>query len=353
MNIVTAIWCNNNQDEIEKNFGLEFIGKHYQKLGIKLSTKLIFLSGMEKLEERYKSMLTDLGYSFIDASILFNQIAKQYSNLKIFGDYELFCFLRWLVFEKILEGEPFLHLDADIILNEHPQNFLNKVTGMTFVVQGCPAFSLINNHDWFLVYNQALNKLQSDVNGYSAQAWIERASWEITCNTHWAGTRYRRIISSDQDLISHLIHTKQLPQSPVVKIKIAWKDYLIYDSPLIFQYHSSILPLKYQRLNGLDFFSYNRVDMPDDKFTSQILFWHMHSYFTNYLAQFLSREKIWGRFARKIRLTSPLDEKHKKSWQKGLFVTTDRLQVYKRFFERGDFSAIFNKHVWWQEGVFR
>ena len=88
--------------------------------------------------------------------------------------------------------------------------------------------------DWFEQYKKALDAFTNDIEGYSAQAWKQRDGWEITFRTRWAGSRFKKIISSDQDFLSHLMHTGQIKQDSIESIMFALKDYLAFQNPLFF-----------------------------------------------------------------------------------------------------------------------
>ena len=76
---------------------------------------------------------------------------------------------------------------------------------------------MFSHNHWFYVYKNELDKFVNDIEGYSKKAWEKRDKWEITFRTRWSGSRFRETIWSDQDFLSHLVHTGTIIQdSPVV-----------------------------------------------------------------------------------------------------------------------------------------
>jgi hypothetical protein len=201
-------------------------------------------------------------------------------------------------------------------------------------------------HDgaWGERYAAELGRLAADVDGYSAAAWAERDRWEETARTRWAGFRDRRIISSDQDLISHLLHTDRLPQAPPAEVQSEVPELVLFENPLLIGSLVAERPLDYRRESGIDFIG-----------GRQVAVWHLQTDWCRYLAKVMWRERLGalagaGRlsFGRKDRETVVNDLLRKLSggrWH-------DRAAVCRRFFTEGDFSAVFRAETWWEEGVF-
>ncbi len=225
-NFIVA-WCKTNSEDFESNVPLHFVGKRNLKLGFKNNINILFLGGYKLLGDQYKKSLIDLGFSLFDCSDIFSGFDKKYFQLDRFGDYEKKCFLRWLVIKKFFSGEKIVHYDGDIVFNQDPAVIEKLVKNKTFILQGCPAFTVISDLDWFKQYEEQLNLFVRDIEGYSKNAWEERKGWEVTFKTRWAGSRFREIIWSDQDFLSHLLHTGRIKQDSVESVLLDFSDYIL------------------------------------------------------------------------------------------------------------------------------
>ncbi|MBD3231341.1 hypothetical protein GF322_01630 [Candidatus Dependentiae bacterium] len=353
-NVVIA-WCNTNEKDFENFVPLKFVGERNLKLSFSNDINILFFNGFNNLSQQYKSDLQNLGYSLFDVSDLYNFFDKKYSELNRFGNYEKKCFLRWPVLEKFFQNEQVIHYDGDIIFNEDPLVIAKKLKGKTFVLQGCPAFTCISNIDWFSQYNEELNLFVKDIENYSDKAWRDRFGWEITFKTRWAGSRFRKIITSDQDFISHLIHSEKIIQDKIEDILLALNDYICFENPLFVHSYDENFSYKYIRENGIDYFSYKREDAKNYFIKKRVLFWHMQSCFNFYLSKAIFRKKFlsflpMGKLKFNLAAKGLEDFVNKKA---GKFLNhNSRLNVYKYFFEKHDFSGVFNKRIWWKEGIF-
>src|SRR5262249_32292468 len=152
------------------------------------------------------------------------------------------------------------HYDGDVVFNEDPDVVANLLHGKTFVLQGCPALTSISDHGWFDQYREQLDRFTNDVRGYSELAWTERDGWETSEREKWAGQRFRRTISSDQDLLSHLIHTDRIVQHKPSVILNDLQSYMLFENPLYLHgYDNNLRHAKYERISGIDHIDGKRV----------------------------------------------------------------------------------------------
>jgi hypothetical protein len=355
MNNVIVAWAQSDTRSFEAKVPLLFVGQRNQKLGFNTPINVVFLEGLERLDATYQSQLRDLGYVLHDASTLYAHYAQKYEQLSCLGDYERKCFLRWPVIRNLFAGEPLIHYDGDIVFNEDPAIIAQKVSGKTFILQGCPAFTSIADPSWFEQYTHALDAFTADINGYSSRAWKVRAGWEVSFATRWSGSRFRPIISSDQDLLSHLIHTNEIKQDSLDALMHDLDDYIVFQNPLLFHMYNPHIPYAYTRENGIDFCSYARADGVDLTYKKKILLWHMQSCFNFYASKRLLLQKymppLWW-LQTKYNPSGPLisDMINKKIAR--FIHNTDRLSVYRYFFQTHDFSCLLNGKAWWKKGVF-
>lgn len=355
MQSVIVAWCKTNENDFESFVPLQFVGMRNKKLNYSNNINILFISGFEKFSQEYKNSLKNLGFILHDVSKIFNEFDEKYRALNRFGDYEKKCFLRWLVIEKYFNNESIVHYDGDIVFNEDPEIIKKIVNDKTFILQGCPAFTVISNMDWFKLYKSELDKFVNDIDGYSQDAWQKRNGWEVTFKTRWAGSRFRNIIWSDQDFLSHLIHTGNIIQDSVESVLLDFQDYLLFENPLFFHSYDDNFPYKYVRENGIDFFESIRKDAQDSFYKKRILFWHMQSSFNFYLSKFIFRKK-YLKFIPMGRLefngsANGFEDNLNKRFAK--FTNhINRFNVYNYFFKEYDFSGVFKDSVWWKKGVF-
>jgi hypothetical protein len=338
-------WINTNSILSENKIPTLWIGERNLKLGSKNDIDLVILDGFTNFTKDYLSQLENVGYNIINATNIFHTFSKKYSLLNRFGDYEKKCFLRWLVLENLYGDESVIHFDGDIVFNETPENLQKRFEKYTFVLQGCPALVSINNHNWYNQYVKNLNLFIDDIEKYSSDAWEKRTGWEISYRDNWAGSRYREIITSDQDLISHLLHIHDLPQEKPSTIIQKNQDIILFENPLYFFSHNmDCLPFDYKRLGLIDYFNEKKV-----------AFWHMQSNFSYYLRL----AYFWCYVLKfKIKIQNDLEKSNFSSMQNiqnlslkylSLPVTRkySRLKLCQFFFETDDFHNVFNKKTFW------
>lgn len=339
---VVVVWADQDAAAFEHHIPLLWLGKRTRKIGSTATMHLLFLEGMDQLGERYLEELKELGYIPLDCSERYLQLGSSYSQLDRFGDYEKKCFLRWLVIQECFDNEPLIHYDGDIIFNETPEIIASTFGDKTFVLHGCPAFISTGTRDWLGEYRRNLDFFVADIDGYSRKAWQERNGWQRLYKEKWAGSRFRKVIASDQDFISHLIHTGRLPQDIPEDI-LATTNLLLFTDPLYFAGHyNELLPIAYERIDGVDIFNGRKV-----------AFWHMQSDFVRYLTVFRKRGLL-NRFARCPNHLEGVTFENLfwRGYNRLLNIRLNRLDLYRFFFEQHDLTGLFNEQVFWQPSVF-
>ena len=346
MRNLICCWCNGDSETFENQVPLSFSGNRNTKLGFDNRIDILFLSGFERLTEAYKEELQDTGYRLHDVGGIYREFANRFSQLDRFGDYEKRCFLRWPIIASYFPGEPIVHYDGDIVFNEDPAVLARLLKHRTFVLQGCPALTVISDEAWFARYQEQLNLFVNDIEGYSQRAWKERSGWEVSEMGKWAGQRNREIISSDQDLLSHLIHTDRILQDAPSEVMRVLQSYTVFENPLYLHYDDkTIRNATYKRIAGIDYIDGRRV-----------LLWHMQSDFIRYLSTFVFMKK-YVRWAR-MRTSNPIEKAGIDTRLHSFFIRRlngkpdTRRSLYKYFFESGDFRDVLTGRTWWQEGVF-
>ena len=302
-----------------------------------------FLDGFDTLGDAYKGSLQDAGYTLHDMGETYRSYALRFSSLSRFGDYEMKCFLRWLVLDDCFGHAPLLHIDGDVVLCESPESLMKRFVGLTFVLQGCPAFTHVEDASWFTEYREALSIFEEDIEPYSRTAYELLPNAELA-KGNWLGFRDRKIISSDQDLIRHLLSISALPQATAEEIRNRIGDDIMFENPLWpLTYYDDLAPVSYERKSGFDYLN--------DK---KVLMWHFQSGFCEYLNRVMwMRRYLPCRAAKPVPLTpSAIERRYRRLTTWAGYRPLDRNELYRRFLLDGDFSPVFNRSTWWQEGVF-
>lgn len=345
MRVVIPVWVKDgSSSRFEASVPLQFVGRRNRTLGYSTRIDLVFLEGFRDLDGAYRAQLREIGYILHDAGDIYQRHAEKFRALDRFGSFEKYCFLRWLVLADYFKGEKMLHFDGDTVFNECPLSVAQLFAGRNLVLQGCPALAAINSDDWFKQYTEQLIAFSRDVDGYSTQAWVERTGWESSFVTKWAGSRDRRTITSDQDLLSHLIHTGRLVQDDPVAFMRSAPGHVFFENPLLIGDLVGERPLVYRRVANIDYLNNRRIAI-----------WHMQSEWCRYLAKHMVRDRL-GALAGSGRLSFA-----KKDWETLLNTGIRKLTrgrwlhrraIYQRYFVEKDLSDVLTGAYWWQEGVF-
>lgn len=347
MRNVICVW-HNGKAGFEKNIPLEFVARRNEKLGYVAEIDVIVLDGFANFSPEYKATLSRLNFRLIDCTTIYRKAETEYSALARFGDYERKCFLRWIVLRRYYRDEALIHYDGDVVFNVNPNVVSGLLANKTFVLQGCPAFTCVSDVGWHDAYGAALNDFVADIEEYSREAWIKREGWETSDRERWAGQRYRKIITSDQDFLSHLIHTRQIRQDSPRDIAAILSGYTLFENPL---YVNAYPPWQYASC------AYRRVDGVDYINDQKVFLWHMQSNFSEYLSKFLIMTNLLK--CNNHFVTYKTDEpdrrpdvKNRIAGMLNRFIAYPRLDIYQHFFGEHDFSEVFQDVIWWKSGVF-
>ncbi len=349
MKQIVAVWNKSDDSEFESKVPLEFNGKRNRSLGSKASFDVLFLEGLNLLSDGYRERLSALGYSLHDMECSYLLLKNRYAQLARFGDYEQKCFLRWLVIRDLYGDQPFIHYDADIVFNATPEEIETDFDGLTFILQGCPAYARVEDPAWLESYEAELDCFVANIEAYSTEAWQHRPSLAATVRERNGYLWERRILSSDQDLLQFLTLSGRLPQADAAAVNRCHSTAL-FQNPLVIGRDVQIpLPLHYERRDGIDYISDRKV-----------AFWHMQGDFCNYLgyATFLNQLGIGGRIpwaGRLPRVTSNRPVSYA-AYRAATRFTKEytRGQLVRRYFgaHGNDLSFLFNEKRFWQRDVF-
>ena len=343
MTIVSFVWANAGEREFEERFALSVVGRRYRRLGFTGAIELVFLSGLEKLSAAYRDELETLGFVLRDAGPAFGRAERAVPEFAELNLTPRRWFLRWLVARELYGDEPIVHLDADVVLNEDPAIVERLAAGLTFILQGCPAFAAVSHAGWYDEYEAGLRVFAADRDAYSQRAWAEREGWEDSERARWAGQLSAPTDWGDQDLLSHLVHTRRLRQQPVQDVLGAFDGYLLFENPLYLDTELEMRSLTYVREGGIDYLEHgHRRGRP--------LLWHFQTSAARYLAKSLALARYaGGRPFGRVRLDLTTERLDRLARRVG---TPTRLELYRLVFETGDLGPAFDGRRWWRQGVF-
>lgn len=342
MRQIIAAWSRWGDSAFERQVPLRFLGERNRRLGSKREFDVVFLEGLNLLSSGYREKLSALGYLLHDAESSYQRLKGKYAILARFGDYERKCFLRWLAIRDFCGKSPFAHYDADVVFNATPDEIESDFIGLTFMLQGCPAYTRVNDPSWLDIYAVELDRFVADIEAYSADAWRERPTFASSFRERNGALWNRRILSSDQDLLQFLTLSGRLPQADAATVNGCCSTALFQNPLLVGSDVHLPLPLVYERRDGIDYIDGRKV-----------AFWHMQSDFCDYLgyatfcSQFGDRRRVpwvkdgwplsYAAYRVLRRFHSPYSRGH----------------LLQRFFcDQQDLGFLFNDKKFWQEGVF-
>jgi hypothetical protein len=348
------VYCKTNAAQFERTFPLAFLAKRNQALGYSNDIHVLVTDGYERLGPAYIDSLSTLGYHLHDVASLYREERRRFPGLQ---DLQLtrdgFTFIRWPVLARFFAGESFVHYDGDVVFNEDPAILEDIVAGHTFVLQGCPALTVVSDESWLDSYTSHLREFSRKPQDYMRRARSERDGWNVTFRTRWAGCWFESQFVGDQAFISHLIHTGGIHQDQIEPVMLKLRSYAVFENPLYAHVYEEMTPYSYGREAGVDYF---HCTDGDGVIKKRVLIWHWQSYFASYAAKYLLRRKLLGALTPRLRVQFELG---RDSLEDRIAVRVNsaigqgsRLVLYKYFYERADFSGLLRDGVWWKQGVF-
>lgn len=342
--------------QFEEHVPLQFCAQSLHSRGSHSNLTILFLGGMECLTDQYKQGLVDLGLELVDAHVFYENAEARFPALKRFNNYEIHCFLRWIVLQNYVQSrsitQQILHFDGDVVFGADLDDIATDLKGRTFVLQGCPAVSSICNYEWFSNYATELESFCANIECYSQIAWQHRDGYNVSASTKWSGhCWFRKVISSDQDLISYLIHADLIVQERPKDMIGTFQLYYMQNPMWIQYYHGGQL----SQAKNLKFTSIGRDCYIDGK---KIALWHFQSDFSLYLNFTL----LSHRFRLPFRSPNQIDHPR---WMllfraARKYTRFSRLSLYRGFIELNPdqsaakyrFTDVFNARRHWEKSAF-
>jgi acetyltransferase-like isoleucine patch superfamily enzyme len=251
---VSTAWVARGSAEFESGAALRVHAKA-QRATAAHPMHIYFLEGLERLEEPYVAHLRDANIHLHDASAVMSEVQSAYAALnQIANPYDVRCFVRWFIIERLCPGERLVHFDLDLF-------FKTDLSEMATILAACegtlgsPCLT-IATPEWLRIYRQMVDRLISDRGG-------------LEQDLQYGGTKHRMNIASDQDLTQALERRGGiLPQSSQ-----GTESWAIITNPLW-------APQEVGRPT---------VYTPNDRFGDRpVLYWHLQNGFSDYLSRFAS-----------------------------------------------------------------
>lgn len=213
--ICQFMWTTGGDSAFEQVVPVLWHGEYLRSNGWNNSINLCFLQGLELLSANYRGRLADLGYEIVDCAPLVKKIVDRYPHSLKLSTTSRYWFIRWNVL-RILAAEhaatTVVHLDGDVVLLADPTELYQDVAGKTFMLQGCPALTVITDMTWFDVWEEELTRFFADRSAYVAAALVEKADPHLPDREFCNVCAYGPARFEDQDMLEYLIAAGRLPQ---------------------------------------------------------------------------------------------------------------------------------------------
>ncbi|MGC1782962.1 MAG: hypothetical protein WA708_10625 [Acidobacteriaceae bacterium] len=346
MKSLIVVWNKSNAKSFEDQIPLLFNGMRNLRLGSKNAFDVLFLEGLNLLSRGYKERLSGLGYKLHDLATCYRKFESKYSKLAQFGDYERKCFLRWLVIKDFCGNSPFVHYDADVVFNATPEELDSAFAGLTFVLQGCPAYTRVSDPTWLEIYETELDSFNRNIKAYSENAWNQRDSYITRFKELNSNIWDRRLLSSDQDLLQFLTLSGRLAQADAAVIS-ARNNYALFQNPITIRRDLQLSrPFKYERRDGIDYIN-----------SVKVAFWHMQGDFSDYLGYATFRNQL-GNHHRvpwiRARQNSPssVDYSVYRTLRRLVPLYSRNRLLHRYFGGEADLNILLNSRTFWEDGTF-
>ena len=151
--------------------------------------QLVFLNGLDRLSDRYKAELRDLGYRIHDASALVAELSPPLAlfaeRWKSLGTIRHYCLMRFPVMRRLFAGKSLITFDGDMIVNAPFCEIARTLGSGLYLLGGSSCFAAIPAEtDFFAVLEDQVDAITRDPDAYardvaglqSADEFFTRAS---------------------------------------------------------------------------------------------------------------------------------------------------------------------------------
>ncbi|RNC72771.1 MAG: hypothetical protein ED859_02080 [Desulfuromonadales bacterium] len=219
--IAQFLWTTRGDEALEQAVPVLWHGEHLRRQGWSNPITLCFLQGLELLSPGYRGRLVELGYEIVDCGPRAAALTERYPRGRELSTTSRCWFLRWNVLHELATergAETVVHLDGDVVLLADPRDVYRDVAGKTFMLQGCPALTVISDPSWFAVWEEELARLLADRPSYVAAAMAEKADPHRPDREFCNLCAYGPEPFEDQDMLEYLVAAGRLPQARTAEV---------------------------------------------------------------------------------------------------------------------------------------
>ncbi|CAG0933546.1 hypothetical protein RHDC3_02611 [Rhodocyclaceae bacterium] len=285
--IVQFCWTTADDAAFEQVVPLAWHGHHLRQQGWSNGIVLCFLEGLDRLSPAYRAELERLGYHLVDGVVAVTRALARHPQLRAVKTTSRFWFLRWNVLGELVAehgGSGAIHLDGDVVLMADPAELARDVTGKTFVLQGCPAFTVIHDPSWYDVWETELDRLLADRGAYLQEALRLKAE-PLRPDREWYNLcAYGPGRFEDQDLIEYLVAAGRLPQArtaEAVGSRFYWIQNPLFPGDWFAEQADGGGDCRIHEQDGLSYVGYRQVAL-----------YHLQTDFTSYCSGWLALNSV-------------------------------------------------------------
>ena len=158
---VVFAWGKRRLSCLESDVPLVWHGEWLRLHGWRNPIAVVFLDGYDHVGANYRKRLGALGYHLMDAGEMASDLLRTRPGLRRFNRSEQFWFLRWLVMAQLhvawSANLHLIHIDGDLVFLDDPIKVADSVAGKTFILQGCPCFTVISDRVWYSEWEKGLS----------------------------------------------------------------------------------------------------------------------------------------------------------------------------------------------------
>jgi hypothetical protein len=357
---VVNVWHEFTSDEaFERTIPLALNGRRMARLGLANPIQLVFLKGLDRLSERYRAELRDLGYRIHDAEPLVDELAPMLAifaeRWQSWGRIKHYCLMRFPVMRRLFPGTALVTFDGDMIVNAPFADIAAALDSGLFLLGGSSCFAAIPaDGDFFAVLEDQMAAIARDPDAYARDVAGLRSAAEFFDP--------RILRGSDQGLIALLVKRGLL--------RLGHGRQAIEDAGMLG--FANLMRLHLQKVQRLDYARRDGVDFLGGR---KVMIWHMSAGVCNHLGHYAFLRDWLGEeavrlFGRVPSVPPPAGAPEADADLAALLVRAKRVsrhfdlrgaidrdpysrsRVCRTFFEESDFAFALNDASWHAPGLF-
>ncbi|QRY65486.1 sulfotransferase family 2 domain-containing protein (plasmid) [Ensifer sp. PDNC004] len=192
MNVYSVVWAR-SPEYVKHQLALKQRAAAQRNKGVFCRIDVLVIDGFEHFSGVIEE-LRELDCHVHDKSSVFQGLVERYRNLWVHyepliigsydGDFFFKNLMRWLVCAEHASGHPFLHIDADLVLNEDPRKLATDFHGKGFYASSTCFVFVRDSSAFAAAYASDLDRLDRDPSGFSREIGItartrQTAEWDL------------------------------------------------------------------------------------------------------------------------------------------------------------------------------